>query len=436
MSLSESTYLSEQELQSLRKRFTEKFKGRSVINKEEFIRACCNVKGASFVAGRLFDVFQLQAVDRGVTNGIDFEAYAHIISTFGPNAPLEKKMFVCFKVFDIHDTNILTKEGVSSGVARVLCDYGYHVSDKILEEITQRTFKEAGCDATTGISYRKFQVLFIRSPILVFHHTLSLWDIVDQEEDIQHESLFFEEERNRGYNFHAYESRYSRNCHNSSPQFSLNSSSPSSRASQSPKSVQFSPSSPSVSAKERSSSLPNSFQGFGSPSLNRRYQMALQSSSSSPWTRSSLASSKGTEKSDDEEDDDDNDSEFERIKTNDLLRSIEEEKRLYNEKIWNDSTKAITTKEGGGGSDKSEKGDKADKSEKGSKSPLHCFGLSPSRHHKQRSSPKAFIIRKLRSHSSTDLGTTTNERPTSKPSRQSNFVANFKRFSLRSAKET
>eukprot|EP00298_Acanthocystis_sp_HF-20_P011197 c19279_g1_i1.p1 GENE.c19279_g1_i1~~c19279_g1_i1.p1 ORF type:complete len:360 (+),score=139.73 c19279_g1_i1:311-1390(+) len=139
---------------------------------------------------------------------------------------------------------------------------------------------------------------------------------------------------------------------------------------------------------------------------------------------------------DDEEDDDDNDSEFERIKTNDLLRSIEEEKRLYNEKIWNDSTKAITTKEGGGGSDKSEKGDKADKSEKGSKSPLHCFGLSPSRHHKQRSSPKAFIIRKLRSHSSTDLGTTTNERPTSKPSRQSNFVANFKRFSLRSAKET
>eukprot|EP00298_Acanthocystis_sp_HF-20_P010761 c19031_g1_i2.p1 GENE.c19031_g1_i2~~c19031_g1_i2.p1 ORF type:complete len:112 (+),score=32.69 c19031_g1_i2:55-390(+) len=103
--LTKATHLTENELKALKLRFNTRFNGTKTVSKEEFVGGSCLKKSSLFVAERLFEIFRPQAIERGVTEGIDFEAYAHMVSTFGPNAPLEEKMFVSLKlvVIDVFD---------------------------------------------------------------------------------------------------------------------------------------------------------------------------------------------------------------------------------------------------------------------------------------------------------------------------------------------
>eukprot|EP00298_Acanthocystis_sp_HF-20_P017181 c21685_g1_i3.p1 GENE.c21685_g1_i3~~c21685_g1_i3.p1 ORF type:complete len:274 (+),score=113.08 c21685_g1_i3:121-942(+) len=99
---------------------------------------------------------------------MDFQAFAHAVSSTGPSSPLEEKMFVCFKVFDLNERGRITKETLCEVLAAIFKggDLQKQLTTQQIEKVVELTFIEADCSPTNGMKFMQFRKIFIRSPVL------------------------------------------------------------------------------------------------------------------------------------------------------------------------------------------------------------------------------------------------------------------------------
>jgi Ca2+-binding EF-hand superfamily protein len=182
--LVDETYFTEPELDVLLKRFKAASNGKKLINKEQFRMACCGSPGPSFFADRLYEVFLRQS-DSSAVGGhmmLDFVGFAKGLSTFCPTANLEEKMFVCFKVFDLEDDDVISANDLLSALKSFLTEFRITLSPAQLQQIVTETMRDANCKKS--ITFEKFKILFIRSRGLIDNFTLETWELVDDASEI------------------------------------------------------------------------------------------------------------------------------------------------------------------------------------------------------------------------------------------------------------
>eukprot|EP00299_Pterocystis_sp_00344_P012139 c5785_g1_i1.p1 GENE.c5785_g1_i1~~c5785_g1_i1.p1 ORF type:complete len:339 (+),score=73.38 c5785_g1_i1:356-1372(+) len=91
---------------------------------------------------------------------------------------MEEKMFVCFKLFDLGDDDVISAEDLTICLTRFLADFGINLTAAQISQTVRETLKEAGC--SRNITFSKFKVLFIRSRGLIENFTLETWSLIDE----------------------------------------------------------------------------------------------------------------------------------------------------------------------------------------------------------------------------------------------------------------
>eukprot|EP00301_Raphidiophrys_heterophryoidea_P016301 c25858_g1_i1.p1 GENE.c25858_g1_i1~~c25858_g1_i1.p1 ORF type:complete len:390 (+),score=88.11 c25858_g1_i1:137-1306(+) len=194
--LLEETYWSDEELEALYYRFKRVSEGEKTISEKQFLVACG--RSESFVGKRLYAVFSKHATNRGIT-GLDFEAYASGLSTFCPNASFKEKIFVCFKVFDIDDQNIITADNLEHILQGINHEFQITMTDQQVKSLVSRTIQSAVTTQTpsAGITIDLFPVVFIRSHGLLSSFTLETWQLLDKAPTSSKVSLFMKQQIHR-----------------------------------------------------------------------------------------------------------------------------------------------------------------------------------------------------------------------------------------------
>ncbi|KAE8690281.1 Calcineurin B-like protein 2 [Hibiscus syriacus] len=101
----------------------------------------------------VFSVSEIEALYE-LFKKISFEEFAHALSVFHPNAPIDDKIEFSFQLYDLKQQGFIERQEVKQMVVATLAESGMNLSDDVIECIIDKTFEEADT-SMMGRSTRK-----------------------------------------------------------------------------------------------------------------------------------------------------------------------------------------------------------------------------------------------------------------------------------------
>ncbi|KAI5665470.1 hypothetical protein M9H77_15323 [Catharanthus roseus] len=139
-----------------------------LIHKEELQLALFRrPSGENLFLDRVFDLF-----DEKKNGVIEFDEFVHVLAVFHPSTPLNQKIEFAFKLYDLRQTGFIEQEEVRQMVLATLTEKGMSLSNELLEEIVQKTFRDADTDMDGRISKDEWKAFAIQHPTLLKNMTL------------------------------------------------------------------------------------------------------------------------------------------------------------------------------------------------------------------------------------------------------------------------
>uniref|UniRef100_A0A2N9EW28 Calcineurin B-like protein n=1 Tax=Fagus sylvatica TaxID=28930 RepID=A0A2N9EW28_FAGSY len=103
-----------------------------LIQKEE-LQLALSPSGENLFVDQVFDLF-----DEKKNGVIEFEGFVHALSVFHPNSPMEEKINVAFRLYDLRQTGFIEREEVKQMVIVMFMESDVKLSDDLLEAIVDK----------------------------------------------------------------------------------------------------------------------------------------------------------------------------------------------------------------------------------------------------------------------------------------------------------
>ncbi|GMY28858.1 EF hand domain-containing protein [Fagus crenata] len=129
-----------------------------LIQKEE-LQLALSPSGENLFVDQVFDLF-----DEKKNGVIEFEGFVHALSVFHPNTPMEEKINVAFRLYDLRQTGFIEREEVKQMVIVMFMESDVKLSDDLLEAIVDKTFADVDADKDGRINREDWKDFVLRNP--------------------------------------------------------------------------------------------------------------------------------------------------------------------------------------------------------------------------------------------------------------------------------
>jgi len=139
-----------------------------LIHKEEFQLALFrNSNKKNLFADRIFDLFDLKR--NGV---IEFGEFVRSLNIFHPDTPMAEKIAFAFRLYDLRSTGFIEREELKEMVFAILNESELILSDDVVEQIVDQTFKQADMNDDGKIDFEEWKAFASKNPALLKNMTL------------------------------------------------------------------------------------------------------------------------------------------------------------------------------------------------------------------------------------------------------------------------